>query len=189
VGVVGWVVRRGIGFQADCGYEPVEDESLAADVFWFDGPSPPEIYRQLKGHQKVNNFPSTGEISRKDCLSRNIGRLQRLAPDEYDFSPSSWIIPAELSSLRTRDDALATLKRKRTYIVKPVNSAMGRGIFLVTSIDQLYATPLFSKADSAIVQDYIPNPMLIDGFKFDLRLYVLVTCCDPLRAFMCVAPM
>ena len=33
------------------------------------------------------------------------------------------------------------------------------------------------------MQRYVPNPYLLDGLKFDLRLYVVVTSCHPLTIF------
>lgn len=35
-----------------------------------------------------------------------------------------------------------------------------------------------------IVQEYIDKPFLMEGFKFDLRVYILVTSCDPLKIFL-----
>lgn len=41
----------------------------------------------------------------------------------------------------------------------------------------------------AVAQQYIPQPLCLDGVKFDLRLYVLLTSLAPLRAFVHTAGM
>lgn len=43
----------------------------------------------------VNFFPGIGEISRKDLLARNLARMQKHFPDDYDFFPKTWWLPAE----------------------------------------------------------------------------------------------
>ncbi len=35
-----------------------------------------------------------------------------------------------------------------------------------------------------IVSRYISDPLLINGYKFDLRIYIVITCVDPLRIYM-----
>ena len=35
-----------------------------------------------------------------------------------------------------------------------------------------------------VCQVYLTKPLLIDGYKFDMRIYVLVTACDPFRIYM-----
>jgi len=72
-------------------------------------------------------------------------------------------------------------KKKRanfTMIVKPDCMSQGKGIFLTHDLDQI---PL---NEPYVVQEYMQEPYLIDGLKFDLRLYVLVLSCEPLRIFL-----
>ena len=36
-----------------------------------------------------------------------------------------------------------------------------------------------------VIQRYIHNPLLVDGLKFDLRIYVVIAGTYPLSAFIC----
>lgn len=62
--------------------------------------------------------------------------------------------------------------------MKPTNQACGRGIKMVTK-----ETVVKNKKDY-LVSEYIMNPHLINNFKYDLRIYILVTSYDPLRIYM-----
>ena len=64
------------------------------------------------------------------------------------------------------------------WIMKPAGSSRGRGIFVFNDIGAV------SYTECVIVQRYIERPLLIDGYKFDLRLYVCVTSMNPLEAFL-----
>ena len=41
-----------------------------------------------------------------------------------------------------------------------------------------------SFGEPIILQRYLKNPLLINGYKFDFRIYVLVTSVNPLEAFI-----
>ncbi len=49
------------------------------------------------------------------------------------------------------------------------------GIYLTKQLETL------NSHDRFVVQKYKTKPFLIDGLKFDLRIYVLMAGCDPLR--------
>lgn len=63
-------------------------------------------------------------------------------------------------------------------ICKPPSLSRGRGIHVVSSLHSIpYNEP-------AVLQQYITNPLLLKGHKYDLRLYVLVTSVQPLECFL-----
>uniref|UniRef100_A0A8B9T9C1 Tubulin polyglutamylase TTLL6 n=1 Tax=Anas platyrhynchos TaxID=8839 RepID=A0A8B9T9C1_ANAPL len=68
--------------------------------------------------------------------------------------------------------------KTRTFICKPDSGCQGRGIFITRNAEEI------KHGEHMICQQYISKPFLIDGFKFDMRIYVLVTSCDPLRIFV-----
>lgn len=64
-------------------------------------------------------------------------------------------------------------------IVKPDQGSQGKGIFLTNDLESVVR-----EDTTSVVQQYMQNPYLLDGLKFDLRLYVLVLSCEPLKIFL-----
>ncbi|KAM4826431.1 tubulin polyglutamylase TTLL13-like isoform 3-T3 [Thomomys bottae] len=156
-----------------CGLKEVgEDEEW--NVYWTDCSVSLERVMDMKRFQKINHFPGMTEICRKDLLARNLNRMQKLYPTEYNIFPRTWCLPADYGDFQS----WGRLRKARTYICKPDSGCQGRGIFITRTPREI------KPGDHMICQQYISKPFLIDGFKFDMRIYVLITSCDPLRIFM-----
>lgn len=64
------------------------------------------------------------------------------------------------------------------YILKPVASSCGRGIKVISKNTKVL------KQDGYLASKYVANPHLINGYKYDLRVYVLAASYDPLRIYV-----
>ena len=62
--------------------------------------------------------------------------------------------------------------------MKPCASARGNGIKLISKKTHI------NKKKHYLIMDYIAQPHLINGLKYDLRIYVLISSFDPLRIYM-----
>ncbi|KAM3828497.1 tubulin polyglutamylase TTLL13 isoform 2-T2 [Vipera latastei] len=156
-----------------CGLKEVgEDEEWT--VYWTDCSVSLERVMEMKRFQKINHFPGMAEICRKDLLARNLNRMLRLFPKEYCIFPRTWCLPADYGDFQ----AYGRMRKSRTYICKPDSGCQGRGIFITRNPKEI------KHGEHMICQQYITKPFLLDGFKFDMRIYVLVTSCDPLKIFI-----
>ncbi|NXK62244.1 TTLL4 polyglutamylase, partial [Sylvietta virens] len=133
-------------------------------------------FKAIREHQKLNHFPGSFQIGRKDRLWRNLLKMQaRCGKKEFNFFPQSFILPQDIKLLRKAWEEGAT---RQKWIVKPPASARGIGIHVIHKWSQL------PKRRPLLVQRYLHKPYLIGGKKFDLRIYVYVTCYDPLRVYL-----
>lgn len=64
-------------------------------------------------------------------------------------------------------------------ICKPDWLSQGKGIFITNEIEHVS-----NLEEPSVVQEYLNQPYLIDGLKFDMRVYVLVMSSEPLKIFM-----
>jgi tubulin polyglutamylase TTLL6/13 len=141
------------------------------DIIWQDSALSPTSLSLLNSYQRINHFPGIYAISRKDYLARHLKTMELLNPGEFQFFPETWVVPQEFQSLKT-----FIVSTNATLIVKPPNLSQGKGIFLTRWAQDI--------PETCVVQRYLENPFLLDGFKFDLRIYVLITGFDPLRVYI-----
>ncbi|XP_060058230.1 tubulin polyglutamylase TTLL7 isoform X4 [Erinaceus europaeus] len=160
------------------GFMKTPDEDETSNLIWCDSAVQQEKIAELQNYQRINHFPGMGEICRKDFLARNMTKMIKSRPMDYTFIPRTWIFPAEYTQFQNYVKELKKKRKQKTFIVKPANGAMGHGISLIRNGDKL------PSQDHLIVQEYIEKPFLMEGYKFDLRIYILVTSCDPLKIFL-----
>lgn len=149
-----------------------EQHPLTCNVIWIDKADVDRIFPSILPWMHVNHWPGmNNSLARKCRMARNLSRVAKHFQKEFRFLPPTWILPDDMNELERKfnDDGDSSV----IYIVKPDHMCQGRGIFLTKSIDKIRKCGA-CRDNSYVVQRYISSPMLLDGFKFDLRLYFLV---------------
>lgn len=152
------------------------DEVNQCNIRWVDDQSIRDVHPRVQPWMRVNHFPGMSKtLGRKCRLARNMKRMNWVFPSEFNFLPRTWVLPDDWDDLSARFTKELN-KEDKAYIVKPDGGSQGRGIFLTSDLETLrrLAQEGKEKDQSYAVQKYVSRPMLIEGFKFDLRLYVLV---------------
>lgn len=157
----------------------------------------------LESWQRLNHYRNGRELCRKDLMAKNMKRRRRALEKEgkneeaaaYDFIPTTFVLPREYSMFVEEFKKVGGV-----WIMKPIGSAQGKGIFLFTRLSEISEWKTDYKGyrpgptapkggddgkeiEAYVVQKYLQYPLLIGGKKFDMRLYALVTNFSPLKVY------
>uniref|UniRef100_A0A3B4FM80 Tubulin--tyrosine ligase-like protein 9 n=1 Tax=Pundamilia nyererei TaxID=303518 RepID=A0A3B4FM80_9CICH len=160
----------------------------------------------MEEHVRINHFRNHYELTRKNLMVKNLKRYQkqlerevgRIEASNCDFFPCTFAMPSEYHLF------VEEFNRSpgNTWIMKPVGKSQGKGIFLFRKLKDIIEWKKVGlckelvdgsrseeqkdgvQVKSYVAQRYIENPYLINGRKFDMRVYVLVTSYVPLKAWL-----
>ncbi|XP_070560557.1 protein polyglycylase TTLL10-like isoform X2 [Ptychodera flava] len=164
-----------------------------------------------EGEQLVNRIPNSSLLATKVGLITSLREYERVMDrvkkgtkqprllKMEEFVPESYILDYKSD----RDAFFGTFKEGETWICKPTGMNQGKGIYLVDDITELKKKylPADEQEHSAappttqqkkksrlppmqrLIQRYVPNPLLLNGKKFDVRAYMLVGCTNPQMIF------
>ncbi|KAI5744944.1 hypothetical protein M8J76_006834 [Diaphorina citri] len=189
------------------GWMPVGSDDTNWDIFWCDLATTKLILESsMKNHQKIAHYRNFYEISRKNYLARNLKRYRRQCvkngnTEEAELSnamPMTFEIPSETALFLQE----ARRDSHNMWIVKPSGGSQGRGILLFKKLSEFeewrenkdWSPKERKRSDDPndielipevyVAQKYITNPYLLEGRKFDMRMYVLVTSFSPLTVWI-----
>eukprot|EP00397_Hematodinium_sp_SG-2012_P002465 GEMP01002471.1.p1 GENE.GEMP01002471.1~~GEMP01002471.1.p1 ORF type:complete len:1127 (+),score=211.50 GEMP01002471.1:178-3558(+) len=175
------------------GWKQKPPKSLDASIVWLGIHASPENLTPYQIYSKIEGFDL---LCKKSAMAALVNLMHDAFPHLFQFMPKTWILRWDKF-----DQAMAlaqTMREKKgsTFICKPSGGSFGRGIRLVKKWADLKRImkqiwPIEEnkwkhrqKRPEYVIQRYISRPLLVDGYKFDLRVYVVVTSILPLTAYI-----
>lgn len=146
------------------GYEVTYNGDENWDVLWAHNYPFNELkstMQSLKPYQRVNHFPGSGYISNKVSL----------AVSGLPYIPRAFRMPGE-------KDALLKFAKVNPNMMFVQKSNNHRGI-KIEKLDNLNLG-----TEGSFVQEFVHNPLLVDGYKFDIGVYTIITSIQPLRVYI-----
>lgn len=149
---------------ARLGFEKGTNATVDWDLLWAHDYPYRALYprlHQLKPHQRVNHFPGCGFITNKVDL----------ATSDLKYIPKAFKLPAD----RDKFVVYAEQHPEKLFVQKH-NQHRQINIKSLSEIE-------FDKNET-FLQEYVDKPLLVDGHKFDIGVYVMITSIDPLRIYI-----
>ncbi|XP_058461648.1 probable tubulin polyglutamylase ttll-15 [Malaya genurostris] len=144
------------------GIEQVDNSTDDWDLLWaHDYPFRKLDLHHMKPHQLVNHFPGSGYITNKVDLSTS----------DIKYVPKAFKLPSEAEKFKSYAQAnpgrlfvQKNNQHRHIHIKKPEEIDFGN--------------------NETFIQEFIDDPLLVDGYKFDIGVYTVITSIDPLRIYI-----
>ena len=108
----------------------VTSSSPYYNVLWQSSHAKGPDLQGMQPFQRINHFARSSELTRKDRLSRNVQRMQETkGAKHFNILPKTFLLPEEYARF-----SACHLKEHGVWIVKPVASSRGRGIYIINNV-------------------------------------------------------
>jgi len=132
--------------------------------------------KSLGKYNWFDHFPFYKELTNKDSLFKLYKKMMKKFPFDFNFMRETYIIPEEKDYIK-QSSLKYKINKNNLWMYKPNNKDKGRGVKILKNFKKI-------PNDKAIITKYISNPFLIEGKKFDIRLYVVITSFNPLKIYL-----
>jgi len=129
------------------------------------------------GNYRTAKFPGTETLLFKTHLTE--------AFKDKPWYPSTYILPKDKTSFLKVIEARGN-SRSNLWIGKPKNDYGGKGIRVYKGVDP-ELTKAVHESDNyprSLIQHYIADPHLIGGYKYHMRIHLVITNLSPLQAYV-----
>ncbi len=153
----------------------IQVETPDWDILWYNDKEPPrDFYKHIPTGRRINHIPGISVLTNKWSLFQNLSNAYSNNHDKDNFPryfPKSYLWPDQ------KDD-ISKIFDCGQWLIKPRGGSWGRYIRRVNDVSEM---PI---SGEWLVQEYLDDVHLIDGCKYNLRLYLLIVNTNPLTAYL-----